>query len=408
MPPYPVDIAYDLSRDELRLRVGAVRFRRVDDRIHSVRSLGAAHAVVYDVILRPTAVAAARVHELVMRIVLAAEFLCHQPRKHLVYELDDRARRAMIVVEPQMRISARRRRLALAHKTFGRAPPKPVYRLLDVADEEQLRAERREAVRYRVLQRIDVLILVDEHVPHRRGDLRAAAVVGEHAARAVFEVGIIYLAERGFFRIEQIERDTRGAAERGGITRTFHLPRARKFTELRSQFSAVVFQLFERVVYLGLCRDVAVVVFRRVPRRGERVYLTVEVIKNLAGDSRHGVQPDLLGARSYFFAAPHKPRAPPVRHAVELGKVLAVGLVRGQIPVGIVGRKSMIDYALDGLRRALAAPRRQHAEHNGKLRIVRKLLYRRLDARCLYRLRLRLVGERRGGIEPCGVVVRTH
>ena len=405
-PPYPVDKAYHLRRDELRLRVRRVRRRRAYHRVHAVRALRPADVLVDDVILGVPAAVAARVNQLIRGVILAAEVLGHQPRKDPVHKVDDGARRAMIVVEPQMRIA---RRFALALKALGRTPPKTVYRLLDVADEKHLRAERRKAVRYRILQRVDVLILVYKHVPHRRGYLRAAAVVGEHAPRSVLEIGIIDLAERGFFRVEQLERRPRGAAQRGGIRRAVYLARARILVKPVSRFFAIFFKPFERVVDLRPRRRVAPrVLFRGIPRRGKRVDPAVEEVRRFARRERHRVKPDRFSTRGYIRTATQKLGAPLRRHAVELGEKVSVGYIRGEISVGILGGKRMIDYALYRFDGALAAPRRQHAEHDGQFRVVRELFYRGFDARGLYQLDLGFVRERRGGIEPRGVIVRPH
>ncbi len=111
-------------------------------------------------------------------------------RDEVPRELDHRAARSEVLLEPDRADPGIPPREVEDVGDVGAVPL--VDRLVVVADDAEPRPEARERAHDALLHRVHVLILVDDDVPHRRGDPRAhPGVVGDHAHGVFHDGGVI-------------------------------------------------------------------------------------------------------------------------------------------------------------------------------------------------------------------------
>ena len=292
---------------------------------------------------------------------------------------------------------------------FGAASAKTVYRLLYIAHQKHLRAERFQLVRDTCLQRIDVLKLVYKHVLDLLTQCGSACCVGQYAARAVFEIRIIELAERGFFIGVLVDRGARKRAQRFGIRRAVDERRRSSDVALLDESFTIGLDLlvffvkrYKRDVRLCAHRS-----FRHCVRRlsARDHFVQHAACRNeflgfkLSRPFRKPLQ--FFGKRGMFFG----------KHAFQLRKVIRIGHATRQISVGVGSGQRIIDYVLDRFyKRIVGFFHAQCVVHHAQRRVARTERFRHSRTHCgaLVYFRLAVFAHDRRRIDARRIKIRFY
>ncbi len=207
-------------------------------------------------------------------IVRAAERVGHCFVENLVDKVDNGLRRAEVVRERDVSISAVRHRRLEVPRT---APPKSVNGLLYVAHYKHFRTRVLKLLRNARLQRVYVLKLVDKHVFDAVRDFAHTVGIFEHAQRAVFQIRIIGFARLLFALAVAVERVQRDGAKRARIRRGVDRFCFCRLVVSRAKLFTLRFQRFKPLV-----QNIARVALRAKTRRRNVVDLAVYVIDEFA------------------------------------------------------------------------------------------------------------------------------